>query len=155
MGNTRENCEEIFRLQLEIQVKTFTNNIIIVLHLQKFTMVTKILSIYHFCAWLFILKSIGNFHRLSIHLNQLWLANIIRTNSLLKQEYQQALIMCFSCHTVESLTGHAVWNGCVLLGSSPLTAGWGHGDPTWDETVLSDGTVSLALLKPALLTDVP
>lgn len=30
MGKTRENCEEIFRSQLEIQVKTFTNNIIIV-----------------------------------------------------------------------------------------------------------------------------
>lgn len=42
MGKTRENCEEIFRSQLEIQVKTFTNNNNCV-HLQKFTMVTKIL----------------------------------------------------------------------------------------------------------------
>lgn len=42
MGKTRENCEEIFRSQLEIQVKTFTNNNNCV-HLQKLTMVTKIL----------------------------------------------------------------------------------------------------------------
>lgn len=42
MGKTRENCEEIFRSQLEIQVKTFTKNNNCV-HLQKCTMVTKIL----------------------------------------------------------------------------------------------------------------